>query len=269
MRKLRQGAVNIFLGLVAIVVGIWLVAPVLIMIPLAFTSERNFKFPPEAYSTRWFEVLLEDSSWRDSLVTSLVVAIIVVAVAVIVGTACAIGLNRSSLPGKPLLRALVLTPQIVPIVVAGVGVYIVALQTKLVGTTAGFVLAHVGLAIPFVVVSVTVSLAGFDRRLELAAASLGASPGSTFMRVTLPIILPGVLGGAAFAFVTSLDEVVMALFLSDPMKRTIPVKMFQTIEDIDPTIAAASVVILTATTIMIVIAFVATQSSRKRTQRRA
>ena len=167
------------------------------------------------------------------------------------------------MPGKGVARALIIAPTIVPVVITGAGIYVIALQTRMVGTTLGFVAAHVGLAMPFVVIAVSVSLTNFDRRLELAAASLGASPLTTFFKVTLPIILPGVLGGAAFAFITSLDEVVVSLFLSSPLKRTMPVKMFQTVQDVDPTIASASTLILAATTILLIVAVVTNQSSRR------
>lgn len=265
MTNLTSRLVAVALRAFVACVALWLIAPVLIMIPLAFTAEQSFKFPPEGYSTRWFDRLFEDPTWSSALTTTMTVAVIVVAVSVVLGTACAFGLDRSRLKGRQVLRAVILAPQITPLVVTGVGIYILALEMKLIGTTLGFVLAHVGLAMPFVVISVSVSLANYDRRLELAAASLGASPAATFFTVTLPMILPGVLGGAAFAFITSLDEVVVSLFLSNPFKRTVPVKMFQTVEDIDPTIAAASVLILAATTILLVVAFIANQSSRRST----
>ena len=257
--RLVKWALRVF----AFLVAVWLIAPVLIMIPLAFTAQQSFKFPPESYSTRWFSNLVNDPTWRDALTTTVTVALVVVLISVVLGTACAIGLDRGTVPGKGIARSVIIAPQIVPVVISGVGIYIVALEAHQIGTTLGFVLAHVGLAMPFVVIAVSVSLSNFDRRLELAAASLGASPLTTFFKVTLPMITPGVLGGAAFAFITSLDEVVVSLFLSNPFKRTVPVKMFQTVQDIDPTIAAASVLILAATTTLLLLAFIANQTSRR------
>jgi len=258
-RKLARWA----LGAFSVLVAVWLVAPVLVMIPLAFSGSQTFKFPPESYSTRWFSRMIADTSWASAMMNTLTVAVIVVLISVTAGTACAIGLDRSKMPGKGLARALILAPTIVPVVITGAGFYIVALETRLFGTTLGFVAAHVGLCMPFVVVAVSVSLSNFDRRLELAAASLGASPLTTFTKVTLPIILPGVIGGAAFAFITSIDEVVVSMFLSTPLKRTVPVKMFQTVQDIDPTIAAVSTVILSAATILMIVAVIANQSGRR------
>jgi putative spermidine/putrescine transport system permease protein len=125
-----------------------------------------------------------------------------------------------------------------------------------VGNKLGFVLAHTALAVPFVVVSVSTSLNAFDRRLEQAAASLGATPVTTFFRVTLPLILPGVFAGAVLAFITSFDEVVVALFLQNPELRTVPVQMFNTLQNVDPTIAAASTLVLAATTFVVFLAVV-------------
>jgi len=143
---------------------------------------------------------------------------------------------------------------VVPQIVAAIGVYAVFLQWRLSGTVAGFVLAHTAIALPFVVVAVSAALRGHDRRLERAAASLGAGPWTTFRRITLPIILPGVLSGAVFAFVTSLDEVVVALYLQSPTLHTLPVQMFSSVTvETDPTIASASSLVLVVTTALILL----------------
>jgi putative spermidine/putrescine transport system permease protein len=236
------------LRLFAALVVAWLMIPVLVVLPLSFTGERSFVFPPPSWSTRWYANLLEDSAWRDALFASLRIAAYVVVCSCIVGTAAALGLDRLRLRFKGALQALLLAPMIIPIVIVAVGIYSVFLPRSLTGTDLGFVLAHTVLALPFVIVSVSISLSGFDRRLEDAAASLGASPAVTFLRVTLPNIVPGMAAGAVFAFITSFDELVVALFLSSPVKRTLPVQMYTTLETIDPTIAAASTVLLAATT---------------------
>ncbi len=244
-------------------VAVWLIAPVLIVIPLAFTGKQTFEFPPESWSLQWFSNLFTDSAWRNALVNSVEIALIVVVVTLVLGTACALGLDRSRLRGKPVLQALLLAPMIVPLVVSAVGMYAIGLDVSLVGKTAGFVLAHTALALPFVIVAVLVSLSGFDRQLELAAASLGASPWVSFVRVTLPSISPGLAAGAVFAFITSFDEVVVSQFLADPFKQTVPVKMFQTIEDVDPTIASASTLVLAMTTAIMILALAANRSRRR------
>jgi putative spermidine/putrescine transport system permease protein len=221
---------------------------------LSFTGRASFKFPPESWSTRWYQNLFSDPEWSSALWTSAKVAALVVVLSCVLGTACAVGLDRSEFRGKAILRALILSPMVVPVVIVAVGVYAVFLPWHLVGTTAGFVLAHTVLALPFVVVAVSTSLSGFDRRLETAAASLGATPTTTFFRVVLPSIAPGIFGGAVLAFVTSFDEVVVSLFLASPSEKTVPVQMFDTVQDVDPTIAAASTLVLAVTTVAVLLA---------------
>jgi putative spermidine/putrescine transport system permease protein len=245
---------GVFLKLFAGLVAAWLVVPILIILPLSFNGQASFRFPPESWSFRWYDNLFSSPEWRDAIVNSFQVALLVVVCATVLGTLCALGLDRGKIPGKGIVQALVLSPMIIPLVVIAVGVYAVFLPWQLVGTTMGFVVAHTALAIPFVVVSVLTSLRGFDRRLEQAAASLGASPITTFFRVTLPLIAPGLLAGAVLAFVTSFDEVVVALFVASPEKRTVPVQMFDTLQNVDPTVAAASTLVLGATTAVVLIA---------------
>jgi putative spermidine/putrescine transport system permease protein len=245
---------GIFLKLFGGLVAVWLIAPILIVIPVSFNGKESFDFPPATWSTRWYENLFSSPEWSSALWNSLQISLLVVLLATVLGTACAMGLDRGTLPGKALVRGLILSPMIIPVVIIAVGVYAVFLPWQLVGNTLGFVLAHTALAVPFVVVSVSTSLTGFDRRLEQAAASLGASPITTFFRVTLPLIMPGVFAGAVLAFITSFDEVVVALFLSNSNLRTVPVQMFNTLQNVDPTVAAASTLVLIATTAAVFIA---------------
>jgi putative spermidine/putrescine transport system permease protein len=245
---------GIFLKIAGAVIAVWLIAPILIVIPISFNGEASFNFPPDSWSTRWYENLFTDPEWSDSLWHSFEIALLVVLLSTVLGTACALGLDRANFRGKGVVRALILSPMIIPVVIVAVGVYAVFLPWQLIGNRLGFVLAHTVLAVPFVVVSVSTSLRGFDRRLEQAAASLGASPVTTFFKVTLPLILPGVFAGAVLAFITSFDEVVVALFLSTPQLRTVPVQMFDTLQNVDPTIAAASTLVLTATTFVVLLA---------------
>jgi putative spermidine/putrescine transport system permease protein len=250
-RFLKQGISGIALRAFAGLMVIWLLAPILVVIPLSFTGKRSFEFPPTTWSTEWYHQLFTAPEWIDSLTHSIEIALLVVVFAGVLGTACAFGLDRGAIPGKGVIRAIVLSPMIIPIVIVAVGVYAVYLPWHLAGHEIGFVLAHTALAIPFVVISVSTSLAGFDRRLEQAAASLGSSPWSTFLRVTLPLIAPGIFAGAVLAFITSFDEVVTALFLATPTVKTLPVQMFQTINNVDPTIAAASTLVLVGTTMIV------------------
>ncbi|WP_395105537.1 ABC transporter permease [Actinomadura sp. SCN-SB] len=242
------------LRLWAVLVAAVLVGPTLVVLPLSFTGRRSFAFPPSDWSLEWYRTLFTDPSWRDSLLMSVQIALAVAVAATVLGTAAALALDRGRLPGKGLIHGLLLAPMVVPQIVAAIGVYAVFLQWRLSGTVAGFVLAHTAIALPFVVVAVSAALRGHDRRLERAAASLGAGPWTTFRRITLPIILPGVLSGAVFAFVTSLDEVVVALYLQSPTLHTLPVQMFSSVTvETDPTIASASSLVLVVTTALILL----------------
>jgi putative spermidine/putrescine transport system permease protein len=252
----RIGLAGAFLRIFAGLMVVWLLAPILVVIPLSFTGKKSFEFPPTSWSTEWYHQLFTAPEWVESLTHSVVIALFVVLLAGVLGTACAVGLDRGVLPGKAIVRGLVLSPIIVPVVIVAVGVYLVFLPWHLAGHELGFVLAHTALAIPFVVISVSTSLAGFDRRLEQAAASLGSSPWSTFLHVTLPAIAPGIFAGAVLAFITSFDEVVTALFLSTPTIKTLPVQMFQTINNVDPTIAAASTLVLAGTTLIMLVVLI-------------
>lgn len=242
------------LRLVAVLVAVVLLAPTLMVIPMSFTAGSSFAFPPENWSLRWYANLFADPAWRTSLLNSLWIGLLVMVLATVVGTASAYGFSRWRGRTSGALRALHMSPQIVPNIVVAVAIYAVFLRWGLTGTTLGYVLAHTALAIPFVLVAVTASLQGVDGRIEDAAASLGANPWQTFFRVTLPAIRPGVLSGAVFAFATSFDEVVVALFLRTPELQTLPVQMFNAVTvEIDPTIAAASSLIVVVTTIAVVI----------------
>jgi putative spermidine/putrescine transport system permease protein len=249
MTNERASLSRIVLGLLCGVTAIWLIAPMLIVIPMSFTSEQSFQFPPTGWSTRWYAHLLHSKAWYGSLETSIEIATLVAAVATTLGTAAAFAIARGRLRARGLVHALLIAPMIIPVVVGAIGIYEVFLRWRLTGTTLGFVAAHTSLAIPFVVVTVLASLATFEATLERAAASLGAAPLQTLRKVTIPLILPGLLSGALFAFMTSFDEVVVSLFLVTPSKRTVPVQMFSSVtREIDPTIAAASTTIFIATT---------------------
>jgi putative spermidine/putrescine transport system permease protein len=233
----------------ACLVSILLVAPTLVVIPMSFTNQQTFKFPPPGWSTKWYSRFFSDPEWYNAALLSLKVAAVVVVVSTVLGTVAALALNRGRGPWKGPVRALLLAPIIVPGVIFAIGIYYVFLRWHLANTFLGFVFAHSVLALPLVIIAVTASLAGFDEGLERAAASLGAGPIATFRQVTLPIILPGVLTGALFAFLTSFDEAIVSLFLSSQDNRTLPVQMFQSVtSNVDPTIAASSTMLVVLST---------------------
>lgn len=239
---------------VAAVVGFFLVAPTLIVVPMSFSSGSRLEFPPPGFSTRWYANFFQSSMWTDAAVDSLEVALLTVLVATSLGTLTALGLVRGRFPGKALAQALVLSPAIVPVVIVAIGTYFVFIRWRLQGTLTGLVIAHTALALPLVVVTVGTSLRTLDRTVELAAQSLGAGPWRTFRRITLPLILPGVVAGALFAFVTSWDEVVVAIFMTSPLFRTLPVVMWSQVRSqIDPTIAAVASMLMAITVLTLVL----------------
>lgn len=243
-----------FTKVMVALVAFYLVIPTLIVIPLSFTNRASFDFPPKGWSLRYYQDFLTAPEWRDALFTSLRLGVAVMLLATVLGTAASVALVRGRFPGKSFVNGLLLAPMIVPVIVVAVATFGTFLRWQLVGTFTGFLLAHTVLALPFVVVTVSSALQTFDDRLELAAASLGARPLTRLRRVTLPLVLPGVLSGAVFAFVTSFDEVVVALYIQSPQMRTLPVRMYTSVtSETDPTIAAASTLILVVTTLLILL----------------
>lgn len=235
-------------------VVVLLLAPTLVVIPMSLTSGSTFAFPPKGWSLRWYREFFASAEWMTSLSISLQVGLLAAVLATVLGVAAAFGLDRTRFRGRGAVRSLMMAPMIMPGIVVAIAVYAAFLRWQLNGTLIGFVVAHTMLAVPFVITTVTTSLSGYDRTVETAAASLGAGPLTVFRRITLPLLLPGVLSGFVFAFVTSLDEVVVALFLQTPQIRTLPVQMYQSITlQIDPTIAAASSLIVVATTLVLML----------------
>lgn len=243
---------RLLLGLVCFLIAIWLVAPTLIVVPMSFADKKSLVFPPTGFSTQWYRNFFTNPQWFDSLIVSAKVAAMVTVAATVIGTMAALGIERMKSRMGGIIRAILITPMIVPGVVLAVGIYAVYLDTRLVGTWTGYVLAHTLLAIPFVVIAVGANLAVFDARLETAAASLGASRLKTFFTITLPLIMPGILSGALFAFVTSFDEVIVSLFITSPQLKTLPVQIFSSMtRDADPTVAAVGSLIFLGTSLII------------------
>lgn len=242
------------LRIIVALVALVLLAPTLVVIPASFSAGRAFEFPPKSWSWRWYGEFFNSDAWMSSLFTSVKIGLLVAVVATALGFVAALGLDRSRFLGRGALRSLVMAPMILPGIVVAVAIYAVFLRWQLNGTVLGFVLAHTALALPFVVTSVSTSLAAYDRTVEIASASLGASRRTTIRRITVPLLAPGVLSGFVFAFVTSFDEVVVALFLQTPDIKTLPVQMYESVTfEIDPTITAASSLIVVVTTLVLLI----------------
>lgn len=252
MGSIGTNRVNPLLRLVSGLVLCFLVLPIAVVIPLSFSSAEYLSFPPPGFSLRWYAHFFADPEWTDALWLSVWVGLVVMFLSVLLGTPAAFALVRGRIRGARLINGFILTPVIVPGIIVAVGVYFFYARIGLVGSPLGLVLAHTCLAVPFVVINVSATLYGFDERLEHAAMSLGASPWVTFRTITLPLIRPGILAGAVFAFITSFDELLVALFVSGSSAVTLPRRMWQQVRfNIEPTIAAVSTLLIVFTTLLL------------------
>ena len=242
----------------------FLIVPILVIMPLSFNAEPYFTYPMPGFSLRWYEEFFTSPQWLLGLKNSVIVGFFATLVATVLGTLAALGLNRAEYPGKPAILAVLISPIIVPIVITAAGMFYFYARIGLTGTLAGLVFAHATIGVPFVVITVSATLAGFDNNLVRAGASLGADPVRVFFKVTLPLILPGVVSGALFAFITSWDELVIAIFLASTEEHTLPRRMWSGIRELlSPTImAVATLLILTSIALM-----VAMELLRRRTER--
>jgi putative spermidine/putrescine transport system permease protein len=245
---------------------LFLIAPILVIMPLSFNSEPFFSYPMPGFSLRWYHEFFTNDRWTLALKTSVIVAVSTTIVATALGTLAALGLSRPRFPARGIIMSLLISPIIVPVIISAVGMYFFYTRIGLTNSIPGIVLAHTALATPFVFITVTATLSGFDQTLSRAAASLGANPVRSFFKITLPLILPGVISGGLFAFVTSFDEVVVVLFIASPEQRTLPKQMFSGIREmISPTItAAATLLILFAVTMLTTVELLRRRSERLR-----
>lgn len=258
----KLGSILTWSGGVAVL--FFLLAPIFAIVPLSFSSGNFLTYPLPGLSLRWYEELLTSDKWLPALRNSMIVGVSATIAATVLGTLASIGLNRARLPFKPVVMGLLLSPMIVPVVITAIGVYFFFAPLGLSNTFAGLIIAHTALGAPFVVITVSATLAHFDIGMARAAASLGAPPLTAFFRVVLPLIMPGVASGALFAFATSFDEVVVALMIAGPEQRTLPREMFSGIrESINPTITAvATVLILTSVVLLVCLELLRRRSER-------
>ena len=240
------------LRLICGLIFVFLVVPILVIIPLSFNELPYFTFTPEmlafdsaGYSTKWYEEFFTEESWQRAVQNSLFIAVFATVISTFLGTLAALGLSRPEMPFRSTIMALLISPMIVPLIISAAGMYFFYSRIGIASTHFGVILAHAALGIPFVVITVTATLVGFDHSLTRAAASLGSSPTRTFFTVIVPLILPGVISGGLLAFITSFDEVVVVLFVGSVEQRTIPWKMFSGIrEEIRPTILAVATLLV-------------------------
>jgi putative spermidine/putrescine transport system permease protein len=262
IERLWRVALFLLCGLVLL----FLITPIIAIMPLSFNEEPYFTYPMPGLSLRWYEDFFTNERWIDALKSSFFIAIATTALSMVFGTVAALGLSRANFPYRALVMALLISPMIVPVVITAVGMYFFFASVGLNNTYFGIILAHTALATPFVVITVTATLTGFDQSLVRAGASLGASPMTVFRKVTFPLILPGMISGALFAFITSFDEVVVVLFIASPDQRTLPKQMFSGIrEQISPTItAAATMLVLAAAAMLVTVELLRRRSERLR-----
>jgi ABC-type spermidine/putrescine transport system permease subunit II len=238
---------------VSLLVLVFLAAPALVVVPLSFSASPYLIFPPPGYSTRWYAAVFADEVWRAAAWVSLEVAVLSMGLAILLGTPAAWALVRGRIPGRRLLSAYFYVPLLVPSIILAVAMFIVFSKLGLIGSVWALVAAHTALGAPFVVATVSASLQTLDPRIEQAALSLGASWAATFFRVILPNIWPGMLGGGLFAFITSFDEIVIALFIAGP-RFTLPKKMFDNLRtEVDPSIAAVSTLLIALSAVVVLI----------------
>ena len=251
----------------------FLMLPILVIVPLSFNAlpyftfnEEMLKFNPDAYCLGWYRDMLANEQWIHSIRNSFIIGISATLLATLLGTLAALGLSRPHMPWRIPIMSLLISPMIVPIIITAAGMFFFYSSVGLAQTTTGIILAHTALGTPFVVITVTATLFGFDTTLMRASANLGATPVQTFFRVVVPMILPGVVSGGLFAFVISFDEVVCVIFLAGFEQRTIPRQMWAGIrEQISPTIlAVATLLIVFSVCMMIVLELLRRRNERLR-----
>jgi putative spermidine/putrescine transport system permease protein len=240
----------------------FLIAPLFVILPLSFNAEQYIHFSakmlaldPEGFSLRWYEDMIYGTKnpWGLATKNSLIIAFFATIGSTILGTVAALGLSSRYMPYKAAFMALLISPMIVPLIISGTAIFFFMAKVGLAATHTGIVLSHIILGTPFVVITVTATLTGFDHSVTRAAASLGSNPVNTFMKITLPLIMPGVISGALFAFVTSFDEVVVVLFLAGLENTTIPIQMWVGLrEQLSPTIMAVATCLIIMSTLILV-----------------
>jgi len=264
MIRASRRSVGLLIWVLAGVVLLYLVFPILVVVPLSFSSASYMSFPPPGFSLRWYANFFGRGDWLDAAWLSIWVGVAVMALATVLGVPAAIALVRAKFRGKSLLVGFIISPVIAPVIIVAIGIYFFYARLGLVGDPLGLVIAHTCLAVPFVVINVAAALQSFDERLEQAAMILGATPWGTFWQVTFPIIRPGIFAGALFAFISSFDELVVALFVSGSTAVTLPRKMWDSIRfEIDPTIAAVSTILIALTAAL----FLTAELLRRRSER--
>lgn len=242
-----------FIFAFSFLVLLFLVIPTFIVIPISFSSAQYLQFPPPGFSLQWYESFFGNDDWVSSLLLSVKVGLVTMVCATILGTLVSLVISRSTWKWVQSLYFLVMAPMLIPLIIIAIVVYTFFMKLGISGTFLGLVIAHTIIALPFVIITVLGALQGFDVAIEKAAVSLGAHPIVAFMKVTVPVISPALFSGALFAFIASFDEVIISSFVSGPLVKTLPVKMWESLRlQIDPTIAAIASVLIAITTALFI-----------------
>lgn len=254
--KLAQKDVWIFIfRALSTVILLFLLVPLIVIIPLSFSPDQFFSFPPSSFSFKWYNSIFTSDRWRQAAMNSLFISVCATIIATCLGTLAGAGLAKYRTKTSNLVLGLLLLPMLVPIVITGVGIFFLDAYLGIAGTYASIIIAQALVGLPFVVITITATLQGFDYNLIRAALSLGASPFKAFTSILIPIIMPGMLAGALFAFAVSFDEIVITLFLVSPGKETLPVQIFAGIRDsINPEITAVASLLLLISILMMILA---------------
>ncbi|MDX8535052.1 ABC transporter permease [Mesorhizobium sp. VK25A] len=250
----RLGWLKVALLALTALVAAFLLLPVVFIVLLSFGSSRWLAFPPPGWTLKWYQELFADPSWIEAALTSARIATMTAILAVAIGLLASFALVRGQFSGREILRGLLLTPMVLPVVVFAIAIYAFFLRLGLGGTTIGFVVAHTVLALPFAIIPIATALEGFDKSIEDAAIVCGASPLQAKLRITLPSIRIGIFSAAIFSFLASWDEVVVAIFMASPTLQTLPVKIWGSLRsDLTPVIAAASSLLVALTLALMIV----------------
>lgn len=244
------------LYIITALILLFLILPVLIIMPMSFSSSRYIEFPPPGFSTRWYEAFFNSNTWTTALKNSLVIGLMTTILALVLGILIAEGLNKSNFKGKSIITELFMMPMLVPGIIVGISLFKFESELKISGTITGLIVAHTVLAVPFVVRTILASLAGLNPNYELAAQNLGANKMETFLKITFPIIKPAVFSGAMFAFATSFDEIVVSQFICGIRVKTLPKVIWDGLnQQLDPTITSIATIMITAITVLMILMY--------------
>ena len=253
----KLGYGKILLGLFASFMFAFLIIPSIMALPMSFTDTTFLVFPPEGFSLKWYQMVLTNEKWTLPIIFSLKIAAITTLLTLVLGTMASLALVRGNFPGKKILNIFFISPILVPVIITAFAVYGIYAKLHLIGTMLGMVLAHTILCVPFVILIITANLYRFDVSLEMAARNIGANAFKTLIYITIPLIKPGIITAGIFCFITSLDDLILAMFLVGTKRITLPIRIYSQLQfRIDPGVAVASTIfIVAAVAVVVVLAF--------------